>query len=127
MDRQIGEAAAQLVGCNPANEHPLIRFVLLCTARAQLENEGVVGSDPELQWVQVAKDAFVTAARGKEGHLPLPHILSESPSGLETQRELYGEMAASLVIANTDKAPEIHWGADFAAQVADAEIQLRYA
>jgi hypothetical protein len=126
LDKQIHEAAVQLVGSNPAEEQPLLRFVLLCTARSQFENEGVVGIDPELQWVQVAKDAFVTAAEDKEGYLPLSHTLSESPSGKEAQRELYDKTITNLIVVNTDKSPNTHWGIDFATQVADGAIQIRY-
>jgi hypothetical protein len=35
-------------------------------------------------------------------------------------------MAGSLVLVNTDQSPEVHWGAEFAAEVALGEIELRY-
>ncbi len=127
LDNNICEAAAQLLGHDLVNDHPFTRFVLLCTARAQFENEGVVGMDPELQWVQVAKDAFVTAADDKnEGYFPLSYLLSDSDPAIESQRELYQEMATGLVITNTDASPDTYWGIDFAVQVSNGEVQIRY-
>jgi hypothetical protein len=130
LDKDIHEAVAQLVGyADSAHEEPLLRFVLLCTARAQLENEETVGADPELQWVKLAKDAYEQAANNKpasEGHYPLPVLLSERPTAISSQRELYQKMAANLLIANTDEAANIHPGADFANQVAVGTIQIRY-
>ncbi len=127
LDRRIKEAAAQLVGHNPTYEDPLKRFVLLCAARTELENEPAVGTDPELQWVTVAKDVLTLAAKTREGYYPLPRLLSDASSSKALQRELYQETIASLVVVNTLGTPEIHQGTDFAAKVANSEIQIRYA
>lgn len=130
LDKNIHEAATQLVGyADSRYDGPLLRLVLLCAARAQLENEETVGADPELQWVKIAKGAYEQAASNKparEGHYPLPVLLSERPTAISSQRELYQKMAANLLITNTDEAADIHPGADFANQVAVGTIQIRY-
>lgn len=129
LDKDIREAAAQLVGHDNIDDEPFTRFILLCAARAEFEDEDAVGSDPELKWVEVAKDALGKAAKGqkKDGHYPLPVLLSwESPTVIEEKRELYQKMAANLVIANTGESPELHAGIEFAGQVAQGMVQIRY-
>ncbi len=130
LDKDIREAAAQLVGHDLVDDYPQMRFVLLCVARAEFEDEKAVGADSELRWVPVARDVFVAAAKDKQkrekNYFSFPHLLSESPSATTWQHEIYHKTIASLMVVNTDESPDAHQGDGFAAQVAEGYIQIRY-
>lgn len=145
LDKSIQEAAKALIigACRPHSaaddlgnpetrnaghsDDPFLRFALLCAARAEFEDQSEIGSDRELQWVRIARDAMSAAKKSlPKGHYPLPRLLSESDADIEMQRQIYQDTFGRLLVANTAETPEVRSGLEFATRVAAGEIQLRY-
>ena len=93
----------------------LLRIVLLCRARS-------------VEWQKVLKKAITYADLKLHHHRRPRYIVSEAPGAIQTQDELYGEMASRLIDPLTMEPVDISEMSNrkIAREVADGNIQLEY-
>ncbi len=124
FDPEAGQAIHK--GC-VIGEEPFLRIVLLCDARARLE-DGPDATDPRPRWASAAGRIFATVDKDQSGRSLNRGFLSDRPSALAFQREVYQEMTSRLVDPQTLIAVDVEGFSDreFAENVANNSIQIEY-
>lgn len=133
FDDQVLEAAKvcveaeQLpVNVNYANSYndALLEFVFLCDARAQLDNDEIVGTDPELKWTAIARRTFLSAPRDSVmAAFARSRLFADTNPNETMQRELYSAMQNGLFMDRGNGGHQVDHGLEYAVHVARGTIE----
>jgi hypothetical protein len=108
-----------------AYQEALLEFVFLCDARAQLEDEEIVGTDPELMWTAIARRAFLSAPRGSTMRaFTQSRLFADTAANEAMQKELYATMQNELFMDRNNGGHQVNHGLEYAIHVARGAIEL---